>query len=335
MEYSNTLLHNVSELIKDEADGGFRLMRLPSRVVSRLNPNGKNSALYTCGCEIRFNLHSERAVILLRRDRNGTDTMPYGIAEVWQGDFQGRYQLSPQVVGQDITAVTVRHMQPEKGARINGRLFDPDLYRVFVPYDWGTFIHGIEGEVSLPEKGQLPGETLLCYGSSITHGGGAAVPTGGFALKLASRLGMDLANLGLAGAAWMDDAMADYINTLKWSMAVLELGINITGWSIARFSERAEKFIKTIAEANPGKPIFCVSPFYSYFDYIKKEHMEGMRGALRLTVEKLNMPLLYYIDGSKCLDYPRGLSSDLLHPSDRGMTQISEELYSGISALLG
>lgn len=336
MEYCNTMLHNVSELMEDEENGGYRLLRLPRSVISRLNPNAQKSALYTCGCEIRFNLHSDKAVILLRRDKKGYDTMPNGFAEVWQGDFQGRYQLSPQVVGQDITTVTIRRMKPEGGGACvsSGGLFDPELYRVFVPYDWGTVIHGIEGEVSPPGKEQLPEKTLLCYGSSITHGGGAAVPSGGFALKLAGRLGMDLMNLGLAGAAWMDEAMADYINSLRWSMAVLELGINITHWSISEFRERSEGFIKSIAKANPDKPIFCISPFYSYFDCIKKEHMEGMRQALRLTVEGLNIPELYYIDGGGCLTYPWGLSSDMLHPSDNGMTQISDKLYTRIAALL-
>lgn len=73
---------------------------------------------------------------------------------------------------------------------------------------------------------------MLSYGSSITHGGGVSVPTSGYAFRLARKLGMDLRNLGLAGAAWMDEAMADYICEQKWDMATLELGINVVKWPI-------------------------------------------------------------------------------------------------------
>ena len=155
MRYLNAELHNIVDLVEDESTGGYRLLRLPRELTHRLNPNAKRSVYYSCGCEIRFNLQSEEAVIWMSRDNCGKDIMPNGVAEVWQGDHQGCYQLSPQVVGQDKTALRIRKLGTQELKSLEGNrkeLFDPELYRVFVPYDWGTSIHGIEGEITPPRK---------------------------------------------------------------------------------------------------------------------------------------------------------------------------------------
>lgn len=331
MIYQNADFHNVDELIEDTIQGGYRISRIPMSFIERLNANAQNSAFYTCGCELRFNLHSDEAVIYLRRD-SGKDVMSYGITEVWQGDYQGRYQLSPQPVGQTKTAIHVRRMDTKELKTLNNQLeiFDPDLYRVFIPYDWGHAIYGIEGNISLPMKHQVPDKTLICYGSSITHGGGASVPTGGYAFRLACKLGMDLRNLGMAGAAQMDDAMAEYIGNQNWDMAALELGINVLHWTLEEFEEKARSFIQKIASTHPDKPIYCISMFTSNADYNQPEHVRGMRTIVKGIVDEINLPNLYYIDGSKCLSTLNGLSSDALHPSNVGLEYISEYLYQQI-----
>ncbi|MBH1940801.1 hypothetical protein I5677_07865 [Mobilitalea sibirica] len=93
MIFQNTEIYNVEELIEDREKGGYRLARLPKNIIDWLNPNAKKSVFYTCGCELRFNLHSDEAIIYLQRDLSGQDIMPYGITEVWQGDYQGRYLI--------------------------------------------------------------------------------------------------------------------------------------------------------------------------------------------------------------------------------------------------
>ncbi len=331
MIFQNAELHNVKELVEDKKNGGFRLARVPQAVIEKLNPNAQNSAFYSCGCELRFNLHSDEAIIYLRRDLCGSDIMPYGMVEIWQGDYQGRYQISPQPVGQEKTAIRVRKMNMKDIILLDNRkheLFDPNLYRVFIPYDWGNVIYGIEGDISLPEKNQMPEKTLLCYGSSITHGGSSTVPTSSYAFRLAKKLGMDLKNFGFAGAAWMDEAIADYIcEQQDWSVATLELGINVTNWPLEEFEKKARIFITRIATAHPDKPIFCISPFTSIEDFKKKEHMQKMRELLHNIVEELNFPMLYYIDGQACLHNLTGLTSDALHPSNAGMEEIAQNLY--------
>ena len=195
----------------------------------------------------------------------------------------------------------------------------------------GTCIYGIEGDISLPKSYQVPKKSLLSYGSSITHGAGSSVPTSGYAFNLATKLGMNLRNLGMAGAAHMDEAMAEYIAEQKWDIAILELGINVIDWTIEKFEEKARNFIHTIASTHPDRPIYCISMFTSYADFVITEQIQGMRKVLQQIVEELNLPLLYYVDGSKCLPDLTGLTSDALHPSNTGMASITEYLYQQIN----
>lgn len=330
MIFQNADFHNVEELLKKNDKNEYRISRFPTSLITQLNPVAQNSAYYTCGCELRFNLHSEEAVIYLRRDECNPDIMPYGIVEIWQGDYQGRYQMSPQPVGQNKTAIRVKKMDPKEVVLLNNKeqeLFDPILYRVFIPYDWGHSIYAIEGDISLPKYYQIPKKKLLCYGSSITQGCGATVPTGSYAYRLASKLKMDLRNLGMAGAAHLDEAMADYIANQKWDIATLELGINIVDWSIEKFEEKARNFIHKIASSHPEQPIYCISMFTSYADFQHKERMYSMRSTLQQIVKELKSPFIHYVDGSKCLSALTDLTSDAIHPSNFGMESIAEYLY--------
>lgn len=333
MIFQNADFHNVAELVENKERGGYRILRIPQALVDKLNKNAQGSAYFTCGCELRFNLHSEEAVLYLRRDPCNPDIMPYGIAEVWQGNHQGRFQLSPQPVGQDKTAIRIRKQNNSDLKLLypaKRDLFDPELYRVFLPYDWGHAIYGIDGEISLPTKEQVPEKTLLCYGSSITHGGGVSAPSASYAHLLSTKLGMDLRNVGMAGAAHMDPAMADYICQEAWDMATLELGINVLHWELSEFEQKTRSFITKIAKTHPDRPVYCISLFTSCADYNKTEQVREMRNIIRQIVEELHLPKLHYIDGSKCLTSLNGLSSDALHPSNTGMAEIAEYLYQKI-----
>lgn len=65
--------------------------------------------------------------------------------------------------------------------------------------------------MSPPQIGQEQRARYLAYGSSITHGSSVVGPTETYAMRVARLLGMDLINLGFAGSAHFDDALATYI----------------------------------------------------------------------------------------------------------------------------
>jgi lysophospholipase L1-like esterase len=325
MIYQNAELHNVVELY-DPPDGiGKELCRIPRDLRAQLNDSAKKNAVQGTGCEVRFNLQGDEAVLTLQmRERPA-------IVEIYSGAFLTGWQ----VVTTEPTEVVVR--RPDRLSRLvklaedQEMPFDPALSRVMLPWRPPVRLLGLEGEVAPPSQGQVPHRRYLAYGSSITHGNNGLRASGGYVRRTAQRLGVDLLNLGFGGGAHCEFAMADYIAARDdWDVATLELGINMVSWlDTAVFSERLTYFVTTIAESHPETWIFCIDmfPFHMDFDP-ESEKNHAYRAAVRDLVEGLDAPKLVYFDGRDLMRDITGLTADLVHPSPVGMEEISENLAS-------
>lgn len=332
MLYKNAELHNIRTMTTLPG-GGCRFSRIPEDLRLRMNSSAQNAAFYTCGCEIRFNMPQGSAKIVLRRaPGNGVPVDPAGVAEVWFGPFEGDWTICPRSIGPEPTTLTIKAPanmeQLREYAQENDLVFDPALVRVILPYDWSTELVEIEGEVEPPRGGQTPTRTLLAYGSSITHGGGAVRPTESYAMLTANRLGMDLINLGFAGSAHMEADMARFIaQEVDWDLATLEMGINVIGsWSVEQFRERVEIFVREIATVHPVRWIFCIDLFTCVHDLKNDPLIDAYRRVVKEIVEDLALPRLVYVNGRSLLTCAVGLTSDLVHPSSSGMQEISAGL---------
>ena len=244
------------------------------------------------------------------------------------GSFQGSYHASPQAVTTNKTRITITRQDLER-VRSNWNTkkqpFDSELVRVLLPYDWANRLYDIEGDVAPPLPDQVPSERYLAYGSSITHGGSASLHSSAYASSLAEKLRMDLINLGMAGSAQMDLALAEYIARRQdWNIATLEMGVNVTDWPIERFRETAEAFVRTIAEAHPERWIFCTDIIRNRHDYAGSGVNDAFRKAVTDIVRNLASPRVIYVNGLELLSTITGLSSDGLHPSDRGFSEIAD-----------
>lgn len=324
-------LHNVEALESIEDDKGMKLSRVPEAVRSALNETAQWTAFNGCGTEIRFNLHSENARAVLRKLPNSAISL-YGIAEVYHGGFQGSYDLCPQHIGMSDSEIVV-HASPQLSElkKLTKRFdipYDPSLIRILLPYDCPTVFVSLEGDISPPRPEQAPARRILSYGSSITHGGGSVAPSESYAMNTARLLKMDLINLGFAGSAQMEPAMADYIASRNdWEIATLEMGINVIGtWSPEIFAERIDYFVETVAHAHPNRWIFCIDMFTNLHDLVSPQKAACFRGIVRDKVAALRMPRVVYLDGTKLLPGYLGLSADLVHPSPFGMLEISHQL---------
>ena len=227
MEFGSTILHNVESLIRDEEAGDYLLCRVPEPTRLGLNMKAQKNILFASNSEIRFVMKGDSAVLGLRRMPAKGDIRSQGVLEVFQGDYQGSYEISPWSVTADRTEITIRRQDWSAIQRFagNGYSFHPSVTRILLPYDWGCFLRNIKGDIRPPKKQEMPGKRLLVYGSSITHGGNASVPSGTYAFRLARKLGYDLINLGCAGSCQMDEAMASYIGSRDdWDMALLSWG---------------------------------------------------------------------------------------------------------------
>jgi hypothetical protein len=186
------------------------------------------------------------------------------IAEVWQGSFLIKWLpilTTP-------TEIVVRHpanLESLVALTEQHKLqFDARLTRVLLPWCPQTRLHVIEGQFSPPFPNQTPPKRFLAYGSSITQGASAVGPSGMYAHRTAQLLGVDFYNLGFAGGAHLEPAMADYIAERDdWDFATLETGINMGHLGCEEFERRIEYFLEKITDAHPDKWIFCLGIFFA------------------------------------------------------------------------
>lgn len=156
-------------------------------------------------------------------------------------------------------------------------------------------------------------------------------------MRTARRLNADLINLGFAGSAHMEDAMADYIaGRQDWDFATVEMGINVIDrWDPSRFEERISSFISKIVSAHPGKPVFFIDLFFSKYDLAQDPKVGAYRDAVSRQVERHRSPHAVYVNGRELLRDVGELSADLLHPSASGHEAIALRLAEKIRQVAG
>ena len=99
MEFEQGLLYHVDGLLRDEAWGDFIISRIPESVRCQLNEKAQKNMLFASNSELRFVMEEETVTIVLRRLPVSGQIRSAGILEVFSGDYQGSYEISPGVVG--------------------------------------------------------------------------------------------------------------------------------------------------------------------------------------------------------------------------------------------
>jgi len=322
------LLHNVQQMIPDEESGREVCSRVPQGVRDGLEPGARRKALLTAGCEVRFNHDGE---VRFAVDVVGPEP---ALAELWYGNFCGGMVLVGPGRAPYLTAPPARMdllMQRQAAEKLP---FDPHLCRLILPYAAKVAGVRFEGRVSPPRAEQMPARRILAYGSSITQGASAMVPSGSYAMVTARRLGMDLINLGFGGSCHCEAAMADHIASRDdWDVCWLELGINMCGgFEVDEFRRRVQYLVRRVAEAHRQKWVFCIDLFAHWRDYGCDADVAAKRDAFRAivreTVAELNAPKLVHVDGRDVLPVAEstGLRVDLLHPGPDGMVRMGRTL---------
>ncbi len=326
MKYQHIDLHNICEIIETDGKPGFALSRLPHDIRERINPCAQKMARQGAGCEIRGMLPDEGSARIVLQADDSTSTPR--IVSVYHGCFRSQSLLLREEPTEIVIKTPPMMNFMESISRARGLPFDPRLVRIRLPALHSARILSIEGDLSYPPSEAKPKKTLLCYGSSITQGASAVAPEGTYAARCARRLDCDLLDLGFAGSAEMDQAIAEHIAArTDWDFATLEMGINVRGWPNERFQEAVTGFVKTVVAANPGKFIFCIDLFTHYADYKSSApKAKAFRDIVRNVVARYDSGKVIHVDGRMLLEDPSGLTADLLHPGDEGMQEIGENL---------
>ncbi len=322
MIFNNVELHNVQELLPGETDGELILSRVPNDLRISLNENARQRVLEAAGCELRFNLKSEQARIVLRCTERPS------VIEVWQGCFFQSWQVVGTEPTEIIVARPLRWETLQSLADAGDHPFSSNLTRLILPWRPEVRLIGMEGEFEPPAASQTPSQKCLFYGSSITHGSMSVGPSETFAMTTARLLGVDLFNLGMGAGAHLEKELADYIAAHQdFHTLVLELGINLINHiDTAEFEKRVTYFLQTVSSAHSHKPIFCTDLFTCYRDFENDEKIAAFREIVARQVEALQSPKVFYVKGNELLPNTHTLTTDLVHPSPDGMREIAENL---------
>lgn len=188
------------------------------------------------------------------------------------------------------------------------------------------------------ERPEVPDHRYLAYGTSITEGSAASARNLTYVARLARSLGVDALNLGTAGTAYCEPAIADYVaDRTDWDLATLSVSVNMAnrGFTRDQFADRVETLFDRVAGANPDRPVVAVTLFPYYVDVVTDddpERAEAFREIVRAAVADSSHDNLHLVEGPDVID-ATGLTTDLLHPGDAGMAAIAEGLADELADL--
>jgi hypothetical protein len=100
-------------------------------------------------------------------------------------------------------------------------------------------------------------DPVVYYGSSITQGANASRPGMSYEAMISRRLDCDFINLGFAGSARGETAMAEYISTLRCSAFVCDYDHNAP--TAEHLRNTHEKLYRTVREKQKTIPILLLS----------------------------------------------------------------------------
>ncbi len=165
----------------------------------------------------------------------------------------------------------------------------------------------------------------LYYGSSITEGGCCCNVTNGYNALLSRWLDLDYYNMGFSGNAKGEPEMADYLNTIDFSLFVLDYDHNAP--TAEHLEQTHEPFFKRIREKHPDVPILLLTrpDFKGTEDDIRR------RTAVKQTYDHAvatGDTNVYFIDGETYFsEKERQLCLiDGTHPNDLGFYRMAERI---------
>ncbi len=180
---------------------------------------------------------------------------------------------------------------------------------------------GYKVEAPTPYKYSIP---AIYYGSSITEAAAASNQCASYNALISRHLDLDYYNFGFSGNCKGEIEMADYINTLDFSVFVYDYDHNAP--TVEHLSATHEPFYKKIREKNPSAPIVMITRPTATFD----EDARLRRDVVKKTYENAQRngdKNVYFIDGEdffKDFDDKEVCFTDTIHPTDLGFYKMTE-----------
>lgn len=339
-EFERASLHNVAETADAPwTDGGRALHRVPAAVRERLNEDAQDRYTHAPGVEVRFVPTDRDASIEVELSA----AAPLTVRPFWgafQGDETYTIDREPRTIELSMPA-GLRNIRD----RVETGPFDPAVCRLRFDLGQPAALHGVSGPARPPKPAELPDRRLLVYGTSITAGFSATTGQSSYVATMARELGVDAINLGTAGSAFCEPAMAEYVASRNdWDAAVLSISVNMFDseniesrrFTVEDFAEPARNMIDVVSAAFSDKPVLVVTLYPFTADLLEdgdEGRAEAYRDVLRKAVDDLDRDNLHLAEGPDVMD-ATGLTTDLLHPGDVGQGTIGRGLAERMAPLL-
>ena len=176
---------------------------------------------------------------------------------------------------------------------------------------------------------------VVFYGSSITHGAAAGRPGNTYENFISQRYNLDYINLGFAGNAKGETAMAEYISELEMCAFVCDYDHNAP--DVEHLKNTHYPFYEIVRRANPIIPYIMISKP----DFISSPAESAARRSVILESYKKAISSgdsnVYFIDGETLFegDFYESCTSDGCHPNDLGFYRMADKIGAVIAEALG
>ena len=169
-----------------------------------------------------------------------------------------------------------------------------------------------------PYKFEKP---FVFYGSSITQGGCSSRPGSCYTALVSRKFDSDHINLGFAGSAKAEDAMAEYISHLDMSLFVYDYDYNSP--NAEHLKQTHEKMFKTVRAANPDLPVIILPrPNYGVTDEDARHQIIKKTYENAVAAGDKNV---YFISSRELMDDCKYEGTvDNCHPTDAGFASMAK-----------
>lgn len=332
MNFKNkATLHNVAELVP--MDIGSRICRVPSPVREKMIDSAKNNIVYKWnGVEIRFVIESGKEAFVTIYNEDESDNWD-STAFLYLGDYQygwinlTNYHLNPGMNRIPITLPDNMEVLREDAKRM-GHGFSPDVVRLSMINSIYRIVD-VEGNTRPPKKEELPKETAVFYGSSITYGSLSMNPCINYVSLCGKSLGIDVLNKGMAGSCFMEKEVIDYILSFgNAKFFSVEVASNCVCLGAEEVAKRTKYLVDSFKQKNYDKHLFVADMFLT-----DKEHDET-REAIRKVVENSKCDYIHFIKGYDIIPDLSYCTADRLHPSIEGHHKMAQALVNEYKKVL-
>lgn len=195
---------------------------------------------------------------------------------------------------------------------------------------------GVPAGATLETVAPRAEKQIVYYGTSIIHGVGTSRPGMTIPALLGRRLDYPVISLGLSGNAQMEPEVAGFLAELDPAAYILDALPNM-GASL--IEERAEAFIRRLAQARPGTPLVLVEDRTYPYMWLSpgQDDNKPRRAAFQKVYAKLlaaGIGPLHYIEGDALLGADGDGTTDGSHANDLGASRMADVLLPVLQRVL-